>query len=61
MGFTVRRYEDRQAGRTVLLIRPSQQSVMKLKAKLKAMTKRGTTLDGVSHKLMAMNPARHHH
>jgi len=55
LGFTVKRYTDHQRGRSDLLIRPSEASVMKLKAKLKAMTKRGTTLDSVTDKIQAMN------
>jgi hypothetical protein len=55
LGFTVRRYQDRRSGRNKLLIRPSKQSVMRFKAKIKAMTKRGTTLDGVRDKIEAMN------
>lgn len=55
LGFTVKRYHDRLRGKSDLIIRPSEKSVMKLKAKIKAMTKRGTTLDGVRDKIEAMN------
>jgi RNA-directed DNA polymerase len=55
LGFTVRRYENRASGRNDLIIRPSKDSVMKLKAKIKAMTKRGTTLDSVKDKIEALN------
>src|SRR5947207_641431 len=55
LGFTVKRYADRTRGRSDLIIRPSEKSVMKLKAKIKAMTKRGTTLDAVRDKIEAMN------
>lgn len=54
LGFTVRRYES-HTGRNDLIIRPSEKSVMKLKAKIKTMTKRGTTLDTVRDKIEAMN------
>jgi len=55
LGFTVRRTHSRARGRSDLIIRPSEKSVMKLKAKIKAMTKRGTTLDAVRDKITAMN------
>jgi RNA-directed DNA polymerase len=55
LGFTVKRYSSRRRGRSDLIIRPSEQSVMKLKAKIKSMTKRGTTLDSVRDKIEAMN------
>jgi RNA-directed DNA polymerase len=55
LGFTVKRYHNRSRGKSDLIIRPSEKSVMKLKAKIKAMTKRGTTLDGVRDKIEAMN------
>lgn len=55
LGHTVRRYAKRKRGRTDLIIRPSEKSVLKLKAKIKAMTKRGTTLDGVRDKIEALN------
>ena len=55
LGFTVKRYSSRRRGRSDLIIRPSEKSVMKVKAKLKAMTKRGTTLDSVRDKITAMN------
>ncbi|MBP1466255.1 group II intron reverse transcriptase/maturase [Candidatus Chloroploca sp. M-50] len=55
LGFTVKRYSSRRRGRSDLIIRPSEKSVMKLKAKIKAMTKRGTTLDAVRDKIKAMN------
>jgi RNA-directed DNA polymerase len=55
LGHTVRRYAKRRRGRSDLLLRPSEKSVLKLKAKIKSMTKRGTTLDGVRDKIEAMN------
>jgi RNA-directed DNA polymerase len=55
LGFTVKRYSNRTRGRSDLIIRPSEKSVMKLKAKIKSMTKRGTTLDAVRDKIEAMN------
>ena len=55
LGFTVKRYNNRTRGRSDLIIRPSEKSVMKLKAKIKSMTKRGTTLDAVRDKIEAMN------
>ena len=55
LGFTVKRYSKRRRGKSDLIIRPSEKSVMKLKAKIKSMTKRGTTLDGVRDKIEAMN------
>jgi RNA-directed DNA polymerase len=55
LGHTVRRYAERKRGRSDLILRPSEQSVLKLKAKIKVMTKRGTTLDGVRDKIEAMN------
>jgi RNA-directed DNA polymerase len=54
LGFTVRRYRNRHGGRD-LLTRPSEKSVMQLKAKIKAMTKHGTTRDAVRDKIEAMN------
>lgn len=54
LGFTVRRYRNRCGG-SDLLTRPSEKSVMKLKAKIKAMTKHGTTRDAVRDKIEAMN------
>lgn len=55
LGFTVKRHHSRRRGRSDLIIRPSEASVMKLKAKIKTMTKRGTTLDAVRDKIEAMN------
>jgi RNA-directed DNA polymerase len=55
LGFTVRRYTSRRRVKSDLIIRPSEKSVMKLKAKIKAMTKRGTTLASVRDKIEAMN------
>lgn len=55
LGFTVRRYTERKHGRSALIIRPSENNVMKLKAKIKAMTKRGTTLASPRDKIEAMN------
>jgi RNA-directed DNA polymerase len=54
LGFTLRRYRNRSGG-SDLLTRPSKTSVMKLKAKIKTMTKQGTTRDAVRDKIEAMN------
>jgi RNA-directed DNA polymerase len=55
LGFTVKRVIDQQRGYDELLFYPSTKSVMKIKAKIKAMTKRGTTLASVRDKIEAMN------
>jgi RNA-directed DNA polymerase len=55
LGFTVKRYTERKRGRSDLIIRPSEKNVLKLKAKIKAMTKRGTTLASLRDKIEAMN------
>jgi RNA-directed DNA polymerase len=54
LGFTVQRCESRTRGRSDLIIRPSEKSVMKLKAKIKAMTTRAT-LDSPRDKIEALN------
>jgi RNA-directed DNA polymerase len=53
LGFTVRRYISRN--REALIMRPSEKSVTRLRAKIKAMTKRGTTLASVADKIDALN------
>jgi RNA-directed DNA polymerase len=55
LGFTIQRCESRTRGRSDLIIRPSEKSVMKLKAKIKAMTTRATTLDSPRDKIEALN------
>lgn len=55
LGFTVKRVIDEQRGYNKLLFYPSKDSVMKVKRKIKAMTKRGTTLASVRDKIQALN------
>jgi RNA-directed DNA polymerase len=55
LGFTIRRAIDSKRGDDELMIYPSKKSVMKIKDKIKAMTKRNTTLTSVRDKIMAMN------
>lgn len=55
LGFTVRREVDAKRGYDELLFYPSKQSVMKLKRKIKDMTKRGTTTASVRDKMRALN------
>ncbi len=54
LGFTVRRVGKRR-GKDTLLLYPSKASVMKLKRKIKAMTKKGTTLPSARDKIRALN------
>lgn len=54
LGFTVRSYRNRQ-GKHELFTRPSEKSLMQFKAKIKAMTKLGTTLAAIRDKIEAMN------
>lgn len=58
LGFTVKRVIDEQRGYDELLTYPSKKSVMRLKAKIKAMTKHNTTLSSVIDKLDALNNLR---
>jgi RNA-directed DNA polymerase len=55
LGFTVRREVDAKRGYDELLFYPSKKSVMKLKRKIKDMTKRGTTTASVRDKMKALN------
>jgi RNA-directed DNA polymerase len=55
LGFTMKRHVDEQRGYNELRFYPSEKSVMKLKDKIKSMTKRGTTLASVRDKITAMN------
>ena len=55
LGFTVKRHIDAQRGYNELKFYPSKKSVMKLKAKIKSMTERGTTLASVRDKIEALN------
>lgn len=55
LGFTVKRHMDEKRGYNELRIYPSEKSVMKLKGKIKDMTKRGTTLASVRDKITALN------
>lgn len=55
LGFTVKRVVDEQRGYNKLVFYPSKDSVMKVKRKIKAMTKRGTTLASVRDKIQALN------
>lgn len=55
LGFTVKRYIDEARGYNELRTYPSEKSVMKLKGKIKSMTKRDTTLASVPDKITAMN------
>jgi RNA-directed DNA polymerase len=55
LGFTVKRYIDEKRGYNELRFYPSEKSVLKLKGKIKNMTKRGTTLASVTDKITAMN------
>jgi RNA-directed DNA polymerase len=55
LGFTVKREIDAQRGYNKLLFYPSKASVMKVKAKLKSLTKRGTTLASPRDKISALN------
>lgn len=55
LGFTVKRVIDEQRGYNKLLFYPSKDSVMEVKRKIKAMTKRGTTLASARDKIQALN------
>ena len=55
LGFTMKRHIDEQRGYNELRFYPSEKSVMKLKDKIKSMTKRGTTLASVRDKITALN------
>lgn len=55
LGFTVKRHIDENRGYNELRTYPSEKSVLKLKGKIKAMTKRGTTLASVRDKITALN------
>lgn len=55
LGFTVKRRIDPRRGSNTLLIYPSKKSVMKIKAKLKALTTCSTVRASVRDKLMAVN------
>lgn len=55
LGFTIKRVIDPKKGYNELLVYPSKKNLMKVKARLKSMTKRGTTLDSVKDKITAMN------
>lgn len=55
LGFTVKRHIDAKRGYNELRFYPSKKSVMKLKAKIKSMTERGTTLASVRDKIEALN------
>jgi len=55
LGFTMKRHIDIQRGYNELRFYPSEKSVMKLKDKIKSMTKRDTTLASVRDKITALN------
>jgi len=55
LGFTIKRHIDEGRGYNKLRFYPSEKSVMKLKDKIKSMTKRDTTLASVQDKITAMN------
>ena len=55
LGFTLKRHIDKQRGYNELRSYPSKKSVMKLKGKIKDMTKRGTTLASPRDKITALN------
>jgi RNA-directed DNA polymerase len=55
LGFTMKRHIDEYYGYNELRFYPSEKSVMKLKDKIKSMTKRGTTLASVRDKITALN------
>ena len=55
LGFTMKRHVEERRGYNELRFYPSENSVMKLKDKIKSMTKRGTTLASVRDKITAMN------
>jgi RNA-directed DNA polymerase len=55
LGFTVRRVVDVQRGYNELQCYPSKKSVMRIKDKVKAMTRRDSTYASVKDKLQALN------
>ncbi len=55
LGFTVKRHIDAQREYNELRFYPSKKGVMKLKAKIKSMTERDTTLASVRDKIDALN------
>ncbi|HMM97434.1 MAG TPA: group II intron reverse transcriptase/maturase [Anaerolineales bacterium] len=55
LGFTMKRHVDTQRGYNELKFYPSKKSVMKVKDKIKSMTKRGATLASVRDKITALN------
>jgi len=55
LGFTMKRHVDQQYGKNSLRFYPSEKSVMKIKGKIKSMTKRGTTLASPRDKITALN------
>jgi RNA-directed DNA polymerase len=55
LGFTMKRHVDEKRGYNELKFYPSEKSVMKLKDKIKSMTKRDTTLASVRDKITALN------
>jgi RNA-directed DNA polymerase len=55
LSFTVKRVIDEKRGYNELVFYPSKASVMKLKRRIKEMTKRGTTLPSVRDKIKALN------
>ena len=55
LGFTVKRHIDQKRGYNELRVYPSAKSVMKLKGRIKDMTKRDTTLASVRDKISALN------
>jgi len=54
LGFDIRRYKGTH-GKPVVLIRPSQKSVQRFKAKIKALTRRDTTYQPAWYKLKQLN------
>jgi group II intron reverse transcriptase/maturase len=54
LGFHIRRYQGTH-GKPVVLIKPSEKSVRKLKAKIKALTRRDTTYQPVWYKIVQLN------
>jgi RNA-directed DNA polymerase len=54
LGFDIRRYNGTH-GKPIVLIHPSQKNVRKLKAKIKALTRRDTTYQPVWYKVTQLN------
>jgi RNA-directed DNA polymerase len=54
LGFDIRRYQGTH-GKPVVLIRPSQKSIRKFKAKIKSLTRRDTTYQPVWYKIKQLN------